>query len=66
MTKDSFGQYVARCLQEEAGIKCINYLEGKLNYNFALVSENQVSFCYPTKEAFLYSRSNILYYARII
>lgn len=29
LTKESFGLYVATTLQEEAGIKCVTYLEGK-------------------------------------
>lgn len=29
LTSDSISFYIARCLQEEAGIKYINYLEGK-------------------------------------
>ena len=32
--KDSFGLYVARCLQDEAGIKIVNYLEGMFETNF--------------------------------
>lgn len=29
LTKESFGLYVSNLLCEEAGIKCVNFLEGK-------------------------------------